>query len=474
MTNFTPTDIEQIKSHGLAPDVVATQIENFKSGFPWADIIRPCVLGDGINHNYTDENADDFVTLYREHINDYNVVKFVPASGAATRMFRDLFEFVNTGVHNKTTDLVLNNLTEFAFWDEIKQKIPDGSSDTQIIHTITDTYGNAPKALIPFHRVNDIIRTPVAEHLIEGAKYANTNENVNIHFTVSPEHIDGFNNLLSQILPIYESQMGVHYNISMSTQKPQTDTIAVNPDNTPFRDDSGQLLFRPAGHGALIENLNDIDADIIFIKNIDNVRPDITDTVRNKCFIGGVLIQYQNKIFEYLRAIDDGNADTNEIAEFIKHDLCSDLPNTDINTIHNILNRPLRVVGIVRNTGEPGGGPFWVRGNDGRVSLQIVEPGQIAPEKRDILQKSEFFSPTDIVCSVRRYDGKKFNLLDFVDATTGFISDKSSNGRPLRAMERPGLWNGSMAGWNTIFAVVPITTFTPVKMISDLLQPSHK
>ena len=474
MTDFTPTDLEQIKSHGLTPDTVATQIENFKTGFPWSNIISPCVIGNGIKHSYTDENADDFVAQYREHINDYNVVKFVPASGAATRMFRDLFEFVNTGVRNKTTDMVLNNLNEFAFWNEIKQKMPENPSDEQIIRTITDTYGNSPKALIPFHRVDGVVRTPVAEHLIEGAKYAATNGISNIHFTVSPEHIDGFNKLLSQILPIYESQMGVRYNISMSTQKPQTDTIAVNPDNTPFRDDAGQLLFRPAGHGALIENLNDIDADIVFIKNIDNVRPDITDTVRNKCFIGGVLIQYQNKIFEYLRAIDNGTANIPEITEFIKHDLCKDLPSPDIDSIRNILNRPLRVVGIVRNTGEPGGGPFWVRGNDDRVSLQIVEPGQIAPEKRDILQKSEFFSPTDIVCGVRGYNGEKFNLLEFVDPTTGFISDKSSNGRPLRAMERPGLWNGSMAGWNTIFATVPITTFTPVKVISDLLQATHK
>ena len=309
--------------------------------------------------------------------------------------------------------------------------------------------------------------------MVEGAQYATSNGIVNIHFTVSPEHIAGFDDLLAKILLEFESKFGVKYNISKSVQKPQTDTIAVNIDNTPFRNDDGSLLFRPAGHGALIENLGDIDGDLIFIKNIDNVCPDDArdDTIAHKKRLAGLAMQIQKQIFEYLRAMDAGMADADEIVAFINQNLGIVLRADD--DLRTILNRPLRVCGIIKNTGEPGGGPFWVRGADGMHSLQIVEPGQIAPENINILKNGEFFSPTDLVCMPCDYLGNKFDLTQYVDPTAGFISEKSKNGRALRAMERPGLWNGAMAKWNTVFVETPLNTFTPVKVVSDLMGAGH-
>jgi hypothetical protein len=290
---------------------------------------------------------------------------------------------------------------------------------------------------------------------------------------VSPEHISGFQELLAKIIPEYEQQFNIKYNISMSTQKSQTDTIAVNPDNTPFRNSDGSLLFRPSGHGALIENLNDLDADIIFIKNIDNVCPESNraDTIRYKKALAGAAIKLQQKIFDYIRAIDNGNADINEVSTFISDNL--GIKNVTPDKIRDILNRPLRVCGMVRNTGAPGGGPFWTQNADGTIGLQIVEPGQISDDNRHILHQGQYFNPVDIVCMPYKHNGTKFNLTEFIDHTTGFISEKSKNGQPLRAMERPGLWNGAMSNWNTIFIDVPSTTFTPAKVITDLLSPDH-
>ena len=302
----------------------------------------------------------------------------------------------------------------------------------------------------------------------------NTEGVVNIHFTVSPEHIAGFDDVLAKIVPEFESDFGVKYDISKSVQKSSTDTIAVNLDNTPFRNDDGTLLFRPAGHGALIENLNDIDADLIFIKNIDNVCPDEArvSTVVHKKRLAGLAMKLQTRIFEYMRALDLGAVDADEIVRFINDNLGIVVDkNSDLRAI---LNRPLRVCGIIKNTGEPGGGPFWVRGADGTLSLQIVEPGQIAPENIGVLKNGEFFSPVDLVCLPRDYMGNKFDLIKYVDPTAGFISEKSKNGHPLRAMERPGLWNGAMANWNTVFVETPLDTFTPVKVVSDLLGAGHR
>ena len=474
MSEFTPHDIQQITEHGLTIDQINQQISNFKTGFPSADILSAATINNGVLPMLNESYAEYYLT----NCDKYKIVKFVPASGAATRMFKDLFEYLSNGTMNKTTQTVLDNLTEFAFYDDLKQYLPENAAPRDIIECIVTerglNYGNAPKGLIQFHKYATFNRTAATEHLIEGSQYARANNTVNIHFTVSPEHISGFQELFSKIVPACESEFGVKYNISMSCQKKETDTIAVNMDNTPFRNDDGTLLFRPAGHGALIENLNDIDADIIFIKNIDNVCPEHArgDTIIHKQALAGLAIKTQKQIFDYIRAIDNGTANMAEIKRYIDENL--GLQTTEDDTLRKILNRPLRVCGIIKNTGEPGGGPFWTRDTNGRISLQIVEPGQISDDKKHILHNGEFFSPTDIVCMPRDINGNKFNLNDFVDLTTGFIAEKSKNGHPLRAMERPGLWNGAMAKWNTIFVETPSSTFTPVKVITDLIKPSHK
>ena len=328
-----------------------------------------------------------------------------------------------------------------------------------------------------FHAYPDGARKAVEEHLVEGAAYASAGGVVRIHFTVSPEHRAGFEALLAERVPVYEKRFGVRYDISFSVQKPSTDTVAVNPDNTPFRQADGSLLFRPAGHGALIENLDEIDADVIFIKNIDNVTTDALrgDTVLYKKVLAGVLLGLQERAFEYLRAMDEGRADTAAVAEFIERELCVKLPaGYDWALLRRVLERPIRVCGMVRNEGEPGGGPFWVANADGTESLQIAESSQIAPEDMPLMKSATHFNPVDLVCGVRTAKGGKFELKRYVDPATGFISSKSSGGRELRAQELPGLWNGAMACWNTVFVDVPISTFSPVKVVQDLLRPQHR
>ncbi len=474
MAQFTASDIKQIEKHGLTQGAIKQQLDDFVAGFPFADIVEPATVKNGIQ-----EISDDaFLEFYDAHANEYKIVKFVPASGAATRMFKDLFEYLSTNAMNKTTQKVLDNLDKFAFWSELRGFLPSNPSKRDIIECIITNrglgYGHLPKGLLKFHAYDDHVATAVAEHLVEGAQYAASNGVVNIHFTVSPEHVRSFSELLQTIVPIYEQRCVVRYNIDLSTQKSETDTIAVNLDNTPFRNDDGTLLFRPSGHGALIENLNDIDADIVFIKNIDNVCPDAAraDTVFAKKSLAGMAMKIQQQIFGYLRALDDGTANMSDVMNFINKYL-GIRAGDDVN-VRDVLNRPLRVCGMVRNTGAAGGGPFWTRDVAGVVSLQIVESSQIASNRQDVLAKGEYFNPVDLVCMVRDYRGQKFYLPDFVEAQTGFISEKSKDGRPLRAMERPGLWNGAMAKWNTVFVAVPATTFTPAKVITDLLTPAHQ
>lgn len=476
MIEFSNDDILQIEQHGLTPDAVAAQLDAFARGFAFSDIVAPATAGDGVIQ-LDAEMRRHYIDIYEQYQRTHSVVKFVPASGAATRMFRDLFEFLNTGARNTVTDAVLNNLSRFAFYDDLKKFLPDTPTDTDIIERIvTDAglnYGHMPKALIKFHHYADGARTALAEHLDEGAEYARGADGVNIHFTVSPEHRAGFEELLHRLVPEYSARYGVQYNIELSYQKSSTDTIAVNPDNTPFRDADGRLLFRPAGHGALIENLNEIDADLIFIKNIDNVcaASHRGDTIEYKSALAGYLVMLQSKIFDYL---NNTTAPLGDVIQFINDNLgvrlSRDATRADCN---RILSRPLRVCGVVRNTGAPGGGPFWVRAADGTVSLQIVESAQIAPDTRDIMNTSQYFNPVDLVCATRDASGRHIDLIQFVDENTGFISEKSAGGRPLRAMERPGLWNGAMAGWNTVFIEVPPTTFTPVKVVADLLSAPH-
>ena len=408
------------------------------------------------------------------------VVKFVPASGAATRMFKDLFEFVREGRRTAVVGELLANRRRFAFWPELRTIVGDDADELRTVENIVAEglrYGETPKGLVSFHRYGDEVRKAVEEHLVEGAQYAAAGGEVKIHFTVSPEHLTRFEALLAEKIPGYESRFGVKYRISFSVQDPSTDTLAVNPDCTPFRRADGRLLFRPAGHGALIGNLGKIDADIVFVKNIDNVTTDARrgDTVLYKKALAGVLLALQERIFEYLMALEVPGAELEPIAAFIENELCVKLPK-DYGTalLRQVLDRPIRVCGMVRNEGEPGGGPFWVTGADGLETLQIAESNQIAPEKRELMRLATHFNPVDLVCSFRTSKGGRFDLQEFVDPATGFISRKSDGGRELLAQELPGLWNGAMARWNTVFVEVPITTFSPVKVVTDLLRPEHQ
>ena len=507
MMNFSDKDLEQIKKHGLTVNKVNKQLERFEKGFPRIDIVSQVSVGDGVF--VADDMVYDYMAnAYTDYARTHKIVKFVPASGAATRMFKDFYEFVDArldGMNNIYTaerlDEIDHNVlsmfdvlskSELALLDThgkrprqapgFAGKIYRAGNFGNQIRKILELYGDYPKGLIPFHKYSDGIRTALEEHLVEGAQYAVCeNQIVNMHFTVSPGHKRKFKKLLDKVVPLYEEKYKVSYNIELSVQKKSTDTIAVYTDNTPFRNSDGSLLFRPAGHGALINNLNNIDADLIFIKNIDNVTTDDfrADTIKYKKVLAGILISIQQNIFNLIRLIDSDKSNvellTGILHDFVTTKLGIKLQNKlPLDEYRKILNRPLRVCGIVKNTGAPGGGPFWVRGKDGNISLQIVESNQIARTSKDIMNKSEYFNPVDIVCGTRDFQGNKFNLKKYIDKDTGFISEKTKDGKALLAMERPGLWNGAMAGWNTIFVPVPASTFTPVKVITDLLSPMHR
>ncbi len=468
-----------MEEHGLTPAALETQLKNFREGFPFLPVTRAASCGDGIRV-LDAAGIEQAAARYDRAKESLRVVKFVPASGAATRMFKDLFEFVREGRRTAVVGELLANRRRFAFWPELRTIIGDDADELRTVENIVAEglrYGETPKGLVSFHRYGDEVRKAVEEHLVEGAQYAAAGGEVKIHFTVSPEHLTRFEALLAEKIPGYESRFGVKYRISFSVQDPSTDTLAVNPDCTPFRRADGRLLFRPAGHGALIGNLGKIDADIVFVKNIDNVTTDArrSDTVLYKKALAGVLLALQERIFEYLMALEVPGAELEPIAAFIENELCVKLPK-DYGTalLRQVLDRPIRVCGMVRNEGEPGGGPVWVTGADGLETLQIAESNQIAPEKRELMRLATHFNPVDLVCSFRTSKGGRFDLQEFVDPATGFISRKSDGGRELLAQELPGLWNGAMARWNTVFVEVPITTFSPVKVVTDLLRPEHQ
>lgn len=468
-----------MEEHGLTPAALETQLKNFREGFPFLPVTRAASCGDGIRV-LDAAGIEQAAARYDRAKESLRVVKFVPASGAATRMFKDLFEFVREGRRTAVVGELLANRRRFAFWPELRTIIGDDADELRTVENIVAEglrYGETQKGLVSFHRYGDEVRKAVEEHLVEGAQYAAAGGEVKIHFTVSPEHLTRFEALLAEKIPGYESRFGVKYRISFSVQDPSTDTLAVNPDCTPFRRADGRLLFRPAGHGALIGNLGKIDADIVFVKNIDNVTTDArrSDTVLYKKALAGVLLALQERIFEYLMALEVPGAELEPIAAFIENELCVKLPK-DYGTalLRQVLDRPIRVCGMVRNEGEPGGGPFWVTGADGLETLQIAESNQIAPEKRELMRLATHFNPVDLVCSFRTSKGGRFDLQEFVDPATGFISRKSDGGRELLAQELPGLWNGAMARWNTVFVEVPITTFSPVKVVTDLLRPEHQ
>ena len=476
---FTEKDLQQIAAHGLTLEAVEHQIENFRRGFPSLQVVSAASPSDGITI-LTSEQASDYAAKFDNRDASVTVAKFVPASGAATRMFKELFEFVNEDKRGKGIDTLLQNIEKFAFYPELKEVVSDFSDEKAVVSAIIKQglgYGSLPKGLVTFHSYSNGARKAVEEHLVEGALYGAANGVVRLHFTVSPEHEGAFRALLAERTAKYEALFGVKYDISFSQQKSSTDTIAVNPDNTPFRTDSGDLLFRPAGHGALIENLNEIEASIIFVKNIDNVTTDAlrADTVLYKKALAGLLLDVQKQAFETLAALKAGTADLAAVATFVEKSLCVKLPATyDAALLEKLLSRPIRVCGMVRNEGEPGGGPFWVANGDGTQTLQIAESSQISAEDMHLMKDATHFNPVDLVCGVYAADGSKYNLLNYTDPATGFISSKSSGGRDLRAQELPGLWNGAMADWNTIFVDVPISTFSPVKVVQDLLRPQHQ
>ena len=468
-----------MEEHGLTPAALETQLKNFREGFPFLPVTRAASCGDGIRV-LDAAGIEQAAARYDRAKESLRVVKFVPASGAATRMCKDLFEFVREGRRTAVVGELLANRRRFAFWPELRTIIGDDADELRTVENIVAEglrYGETAKGRVLFIRYGEEVRIAVEEQLVVGAQYDAVGGEVKIHFTVSPEHLTRFEALLAEKIPGYESRFGVKYRISFSVQDPSTDTLAVNPDCTPFRRADGRLLFRPAGHGALIGNLGKIDADIVFVKNIDNVTTDArrSDTVLYKKALAGVLLALQERIFEYLMALEVPGAELEPIAAFIENELCVKLPK-DYGTalLRQVLDRPIRVCGMVRNEGEPGGGPFWVAGADGLETLQIAESNQIAPEKRELMRSATHFNPVDLVCSFRTSKGGRFDLREFVDPATGFISRKSDGGRELLAQELPGLWNGAMARWNTVFVEVPITTFSPVKVVTDLLRPEHQ
>ena len=506
---LTQEDKALLAKKGISEEQIAAQLACFEKGFPFLKLEAAASIGNGIVAT-TDSERDAYIKAWEAYKNEggHVVTKFVPASGAASRMFKNLFEFLGADYDEPTTDFekkFFSQIEHFAFYADLNEAcrrnagkdiagLLAGKDYKAVVANLLEAaglnYGALPKGLLKFHKYEDGARTPLEEHLVEGALYAaGADGKVNVHFTVSPEHRSLFEQLVGEKAAKYAEKYEVEYHVSFSEQKPSTDTIAADMDNRPFRDDKGHLVFRPGGHGALIENLNDLDSDIVFVKNIDNVVPDRlkADTVTYKQVLAGVLVTLQKKAFDYLRLIDSGQYTHEQIEEMIrfvqqelycrKHDI-KDLEDGDlILYLKSKLNRPMRVCGMVKNVGEPGGGPFLAYNADGTVSLQILESSQIDmkdPEKKAMFEKGTHFNPVDLVCAIRDYQGRKFDLLRYVDPATGFISYKSKNGKDLKALELPGLWNGSMSDWNTVFVEVPLSTFNPVKTVNDLLREQHQ
>lgn len=505
---FTKHDLETLAKKGISVEKAEAQMASFAKGFPYLNLKSAASLEYGIMA-IDEDKASYYQDLWARYLAaNKQILKFVPASGAASRMFKNMFSFLEADYSVPTTDFEkkffagIHNFAFFSALDEACKKNEGKDIDALIAagayKAVVENlllakglnYGALPKGLLLFHKAAKDVRAAIEEHLVEGALYAANGEGkVNLHFTVSPEHQALFEALVAERKPLYEKKYGVNYNISFSVQKSSTDTLAANLDNTPFRDDNGELVFRPGGHGALIENLNEQDADVIFVKNIDNVVPDKLKpvTVKYKQILGGVLVSVQQKIFSYLQKLESGHYTHEQLIEmlyFLQTTLCIKNPDTKLLEdselaiyIRTKLNRPLRVCGMVKNEGEPGGGPYIAQSQDGTFQPQILESVQIDTENAAsmaIMKGATHFNPVDLVCAVRDKNGKPFDLLKHVDPQTGFISSKSKSGRELRALELPGLWNGAMSDWNTVFVEVPVETFNPVKTVNDLLRPQHQ
>ena len=505
---WSEKDITAIKARGSKLVDVQFQIENFKKGFPNISLTKPATIGNGITQLSESELNKQIANFEQSITNGTKITKFVPASGAASRMFKSLFEAresldneISDDEALKNSDLsqFYDNIELFAFFSELEKTSEKLISDISLKDLLDNlltpkglNYGNLPKGLLKFHMYGDYARTPFEEHCVEGALYAkNANGKIYLHFTVSPEHQELFEKHANNIIKLYEQKFSVSYEISFSCQKASTDTLAVDLNNEPFRNKDNSLLFRPAGHGALLENLNDLDTDIVFIKNIDNVIQDRfkSTTVSYKKALAGLLIDIRKKVYRYQEIFDTydySSIDKTILAEaagFLRDNLNTTPPNCqcDQEALYNYLkqkfNRPIRVCGMVRNQGEPGGGPFVTVNTDKTCSLQIVESSQIDfndPQQKAIANQATHFNPVDLICSFKNYKGEKYHLSDFSDPQTGFISNKSKDGMELKAQELPGLWNGAMSDWITVFVEVPIETFSPVKTVLDLLRKEHQ
>ncbi len=504
---FTSDDLKQLSAKGITPEQAEHQLQRFIQGFPFLRLRAAAAIGAGIKAP-SDADSQAYVEAWNNYkAEGHRVTKFVPASGAASRMFKNMFEFRDGQSDAPATDFertFFASIHSFAFFPALDDActvlygkgvddlMAEGSY-REVVHAMLDedglAYGQLPKGLLQFHAYPDCARTPLEEHLVEAALYATSQGRADVHFTVSAEHRQLFEELVARVLPDYEAAYGIKYNVSFSEQKPSTDTLAATMDNEPFRTADGRLLFRPGGHGALIQNLSDLDSDIVFIKNIDNVVPDRLKpaTTLWKQVIAGILVTTQRQAFDYLRRLDQGSlrqAEIAEMAQFVTATLCTELPDFDslstgerLDLLRAKLNRPMRVCGMVKNVGEPGGGPFLAFNADGTVSPQILESSQIDthnPAYMAMFRGGTHFNPVDLVCAIRDYHGQPFDLPRYVDPATGFISFKSKDGRELKALELPGLWNGAMSDWSTIFVEVPLETFNPVKTVNDLLRPQHQ
>jgi hypothetical protein len=516
---FTPRDLRQMAKMGLSPREATRQVELFRNPPPYTRVLRPCRPGDGIR-SLTESEHPALLDQFDAAARRGRVGKFVPASGAATRMFKGLLAFLTghpdtpgTAGLPKEVRTFFDNLPRFPFYEDLAaalradgidldDAVRQGEHRLVLGYLLEDFglgYAQLPKGLLPFHRYPDGVRTAFEEHLVEAADVARDEDGLCLlHFTVSPHHEKGFEQLLARVRPQLEERYDCRFEVSFSFQRPATDTLAVDLENHPFRLADGSLLFRPGGHGALIENLHDLGRDgwdIVLLKNIDNVVPDPRKPLAHhwKRLLGGCLLAVRERAFGHLDRLEalDGvrgeAAETvlREAGDFLETELSRPLPEGFHTAslqhrksfLMEALDRPLRVCGVVRNQGEPGGGPFWVESPSGGISPQIVETSQIdpaAPEQQAALKASTHFNPVDIACGLRDRHGRPYDLNRAIDPATVFISEKSHEGRPLKALERPGLWNGAMAGWNTVFVEVPDATFAPVKTVLDLLRPEHQ
>ena len=494
---LNPKDILQIEERGTTPEAVKEQIKHFKTGFPWMKIVGPATPERGIK--VLDKEAVKQAVDYYKKADIKGKSKFVPASGAASRMFKD--QFSGLAKLEAGEDLPADapgyklaaKIKDFAFYTPELFGQPEDSKEYRLkaLRALLKeeglAYGSKPKGVLKFHRYPEEVRTAIAEHLVEAQEYMrNADGTCNLTVTISPEHQELFNEAIGEVKEAYEKRYGVKYNIKFTFQDKATDTIAVDPENNPFRKADGSLLFRPAGHGALIHNLNKVEDELVSIKNIDNVAHEklLPVTAEYKQVLMGVALELRDKIFGYLKQLDaqPSKALCDQIEAFLDKELCIKLPKADneaarVQMLRAKLNRPIRVCGMVKNEGEPGGGPYIIAGKDGSTSLQVLESVQINPadaQAMNAMSHATHFNPVDLVCCLRDYKGGKFNLLEHVDPEAGFISSKSFEGRELKALELPGLWNGSMSDWNTLFVEVPVETFNPVKVVLDLLRPAHQ